>query len=412
MSLKLIGPFKQILTLNNLPLKGALKDEQLEVINNQFILCSGDYILEIGNLEELGAKYQIPDHQITYVEEDLVALPGFIDAHTHICYAGNRAGDFAARNNGKSYQEIAAAGGGIWSTVLHTRAASESQLLSLMEGRATRLLQNGVTTVEVKSGYGLSVEAELKMLRAIKRLDDISSVDVVSTCLAAHIIPKDFDGNESEYLDYVLEKLVPIIKADNLTSRFDIFVENNAYTYAPSKKYLTALKDQGFMLTIHGDQFSTGGSKLAVECGAISVDHLEVSGKPEIEMLSKSDVIPVALPGASLGIGCDFTPARKLLDAGCSLAIASDWNPGSAPMGDLLTQASILATFEKLSTAEVLAAMTVRAAKTLALHDRGVLAKGMLADIVAFPSTDYRNIIYRQGSLKPKKVWKKGNLVH
>ena len=411
MNLKLIGPFKQLLNLKGLPLGGPLKDEQLKVIEGAGILCGGGQIIETGTFLDLAKKYQISDDQIDFLAEDMVALPGFIDAHTHICYAGNRASDFAARNNGKTYQDIAAAGGGIWSTVKHTRAASQNQLVETMQTRSNRLLTNGITTVEIKSGYGLSVKAELKMLRAIKELHNSSPIDVISTCLAAHIIPKDFDGGEEAYLDYVLSDLVPLIKSEQLTSRFDIFVEDNAYTYGPSKNYLFALKDQGFSFTIHGDQFTVGGSKLAVECGAISVDHLEVSGDAEIALLANSNVIPTALPGASIGIGCPFTPARRLLDSGCSLAIASDWNPGSAPMGDLLTQASILATYEKLSAAEVLSGITFRAATALELKDRGILAKGMLADIVAFPSDDFRDILYHQGSMKPLRVWKRGVLI-
>jgi len=175
-----------------------------------------------------------------------------------------------------------------------------------------------------------------------------------------------------------------------------------------SRNYLLALQKEGFDITVHGDQFSTGGSQVAIDVNARSVDHLEASGEVEIEALSKSEVIPVALPGASIGIGCAFTPARKLLDAGCSLAIASDWNPGSAPQGNLLTQASILSCFEKLSASEVFSGITFRAAQALNLIDRGRLTKGQLADIVAFPTTDFRDILYHQGELKASHVWKKG----
>ncbi|MCL4163933.1 UNVERIFIED_CONTAM: hypothetical protein GTU68_018384, partial [Idotea baltica] len=302
--------------------------------------------------------------------------------------------DYAARNNGKTYLEIAKEGGGIWSTVRHTRAATQDSLVALMNGRMDRLLANGITTVEIKSGYGLGVEEELTLLRAIQAASQQHEMDVIPTCLAAHIVPKDIEGGEEAYLKLILEKLVPIVKSENLCNRFDVFIEESAFSVSGATGYLQSLKNQGFSLTVHGDQFTPGGSQVAIDCGALSVDHLEASGEKEIAALAKSEVIPVALPGASIGLGCDFTPARKLLDAGSSLAIASDWNPGSAPQGNLLIQAAILGTFEKLSAAEILAGMTFRAARALGLQDRGKLTEGQLADFIAFPGNDYREILY------------------
>lgn len=404
---KLIGPFRQLLTMRRMDLKGALKDQQLEIINEGGILINGDCVEAVGFFEDLKNEFGGNSITIEYIEGDFVALPGFVDAHTHICFAGTRAADYAARNNGKSYLEIAQEGGGIWSTVKHTREASKDTLVKLMQNRTNKLLSNGITTVEIKSGYGLGVEYELKMLRAIREVKQLHQAEVVPTCLAAHIVPKEMN-NEIEYLQLILDEMVPVIKKENLCNRFDIFVEEGAFSVDASKSYLQNLRKEGFQLTIHGDQFTTGGSQLAVDCGAMSVDHLEASGEKQIEILAKSEVIPVALPGASIGLGCSFAPARKLLDSGCSLAIASDWNPGSAPQGNLLTQASILGTFEKLSAAEILAGVTYRASGALGLADRGRLEKDQLADIIAFPCHDYREILYHQGELKVKKVWKSG----
>ncbi|AOW19805.1 imidazolonepropionase [Urechidicola croceus] len=402
---KLIGPFKQIVTMRNMPLKGMLSDENLEIIVDGGILIEGEIIKEVASFNDLVKKHN--DVSIDYLDDDLVAMPGFIDAHTHICFAGSRAKDFAARNSGKSYLEIAEEGGGIWDTVQKTRIADLEELLKLMILRLNLLAAIGVTTVEVKSGYGLSVENELKQLRTIKNANDKHQIDIISTCLAAHIVPKEFN-NETEYLDVILNELVPTIQKEKLTKRFDVFIEKGAFSVSKAKDYIEKLQQKGFKITIHGDQFSRGGSQIAVEVGATSVDHLEVSGEKEIEKLSQSDTIPVVLPGASIGLGCNFAPARKLLDAGCSLVIASDWNPGSAPQGNLITQASILATFEKLSNAEVFAGITFRAAKALNLTDRGVLESGKLADIVAFPTNDFREILYHQGELKVNNVWKRG----
>ena len=406
--MKITGPFSELLTMDGLPSKGPIKDEDLRVIRNGAILILNDQIVEVGRFEDL--VQQNPKAEVEELEGNHVGLPGFIDCHTHICFAGSRAKDYAARNNGKTYQEIAAEGGGIWDTVTKTREAAQIELEQLTMKRLDILLTRGVTTVEVKSGYGLSLEEELKMLRAIKSTGNVHLSDVISTCLAAHIIPHEF-GNESDYLKFILSELVPIIEQEKLTNRFDIFVEQNAFSSLESGSYLNTLKQKGFDITVHGDQFTTGGSKVAIEVGAMSVDHLEASGEREIEALAKSNTVPVVLPGASIGLGIPFAPARKLLDANCSLAIASDWNPGSAPNGNLLTQAALMSAYEKLSAAETLAGITVRSAKALGKIDRGLLKKGMIADVIAFPTNDYREILYHQGEMQPTKVWKRGMLI-
>lgn len=405
-TLKLIGPFKQILPMTGLPQKGALKDEQLSIIENGGILVHEDQIVTVDKYQKLSDNN--PNCEKETITEDLVVLPGFIDAHTHICFAGTRSFDYAARNNGKTYLEISKEGGGIWSTVKHTRAASEEDLVKLLIQRMQKQISNGITTTEVKSGYGLNVENELKMLRAINKADSKHPLDLVATCLAAHIIPKEKGITENEYLQLILDKLEPQIAEEKLCKRFDVFIEDGAFSQEASTDYLLQLKSRGYELTVHGDQFNAGGSKVAIAVGAKSVDHLEASGDNEIAALATSEVIPVALPGATIGLGCDFTPARKLLDSGCSLAIASDWNPGSAPQGNLLSQAALLGTFQKLSTAEILSGITFRAADALGLNDRGKLEKHLKADLVAFPSHDYKEILYHQGELKPSHVWKNG----
>ena len=269
----------------------------------------------------------------------------------------------------------------------------------------------GVTTLEVKSGYGLSIDEELKMLRAIKDANASISADLIPTCLAAHMLPKDYLGSASEYLEEISTKLFPILKEEQLTNRIDAFIEESAFSKNQIVLYFQKAKEMGFDITVHADQFSPSGSEVAVKFGAISADHLEASTQKEIELLAKSNVIATALPGASLGLGCNFTPARKILDAGGTLAIASDHNPGSAPMGDLLTQASILGAFEKLSNAEVMAGVTFRAAAALNLSDRGQLAKGFLADLSIFHTHDHKEILYNQGAFKPCMVWKNGEVV-
>lgn len=405
--MKLIGPFRQVVTLADLPLRGKLSDEQLEIIVDGGIIVDQNTIHKVGNFETL--KTENPAIEIEQIEGEQVVLPAFVDSHTHICFGGNRANDFAMRNAGKTYLEIAESGGGIWSSVQHTRNASEGELLKTLVERINFLVGLGITTIEVKSGYGLDVENELKMLRIIKKAQSETKATLVPTCLSAHLKPRDFEGGNPEYLKYILTEILPRVKEEGLASRVDIFIEKSAFQPEESKEFLLKAKELGFEITVHADQFTPGSSRIAVEVGAKSADHLEATIDEDIQFLAESDTVATALPGASLGLGEKFTPARKLLDAGAIVAIASDWNPGSAPMGNLITQASILATFQKLTTAEVLSGMTFRAAYALNLEDRGQLQAGKKADFVTFKTNNFQNVLYNQGSLNAEQVYINGN---
>lgn len=407
--MKLTGPFKQIVTLNNLPLKGKLNDEELEIIIDGGILTENGIIIEIGNYDLLKQKF--PNLAIDFIENEQIAIPAFVDAHTHICFGGNRANDFAMRNAGKTYLEIAESGGGIWSSVQHTRAASEEELISGILKRINILIKQGITTVEIKSGYGLNADEELKMLRAIRKAQEKTKATLVPTCLAAHLKPKDFDGSSEDYLNYIIDEILPKVKEENLATRVDIFIEKSAFQPEESKIFIEKAKRLGFQITVHADQFTPGSSRIAVEVGAKSADHLEATIDQDIELLANSNTVAIALPGASLGLGEPFSPARKILDKGGILAIATDWNPGSAPMGNLITQASVLATYQKLTTAEVLAAITFRAAFALDLQDRGIIAEGKKADFITYETNNFQNILYHQGSLKPKSIYINGEKI-
>jgi len=400
--MKIIGPFSQILPLTGLPEKGPIADEQLTIIEDGGVLVEEGKTLQIGSFDALRKAH--PTAEIEKIDEPMVLLPGFVDCHTHICFAGSRSRDYAMRTAGKSYLDIARAGGGIWDSVTKTRAATDTELMENVVARANRHLREGVTTMEVKSGYGLDMAGELKMLRAIRTADQFTPAEFVTTCLAAHIRPKDFDGDEKAYLHWILHELLPVLKDEHLTNRIDIFVEETAFSVAASRPFLQAAKAMGFQITVHADQFTSGGSALAVEVGALSADHLEASNAEDIRRLAASDTVAVVLPGASLGLGMGYAPARKLLDAGACVAIASDWNPGSAPMGDLLMQAAVMSASERLSAAEVFAGLTFRAAKALGIQSPS-------ADLQAYPCADYREILYHQGKLKPSFVWKNGERI-
>ena len=405
----LFGPFAQILPMTGLSLKGTLLDEQLTVIEKGGVVTEDEEIVATGDYKSLLQKY--PDAEIAFVDIPMVLLPGFIDCHTHICYDGTRNRDYAMRIAGKSYMEIARAGGGIWDSVTQTRIADIVTLTENTVARANRHLKEGVTTIEVKSGYGLNLESEIKMLRAIQQAGLHTKATLVATCLAAHMKPRDYAGTEGAYLQWILQELLPVIQQEQLCNRVDIFVEETAFSAKGAAGFLQEAIRQGFAATVHADQFSAGGTEAAVKAGAISADHLEASTDKEIELLAHSGTVAVVLPGASLGLGMPYAPARKLLDAGACLAIASDWNPGSAPMGDLLLQAAVMSAAEKLSAAEVLSALTLRAAHALQLKETGRLIAGYAADMQAYPTADYRDILYHQGKLKPAMVWKKGEIV-
>ena len=388
----------------NLPERGAISDNSLEIIDDGGVVIEDGKIIEVGDFLSL-SKNDLDVREITY---PCVLLPGFIDSHTHVCHYGNRSDEYAKRNSGISYQQILEEGGGIHNTMNSTSNSTDEQLTDDTLNRLKRHFQEGVLTCEVKSGYAPNLEDEVRMLRIINEIDSSNDVDLIPTCLAAHVTPKKYESSK-KYLDSIVNDLLPIIKEENLSNRVDIFIEEKAFSITEASNFLEKIKSD-FYITAHANQFTSGGLKVGVDNGAVSVDHLEVITDQEIDYLSKSDTTGVVLPGCSLGLGIPFAPARKLLDYNCKVSIASDWNPGSAPMGDLLMQASLLGSTEKLSNAEVLAGITCRAANALSLEDRGSLENGKIADMIGFKTNDFRDILYNQGKLKPSFICKRGKI--
>ena len=388
----------------NLPERGAISDNSLEIIEDGGVVIEDGKIIEVGDFLSL-RKNNIDIREINY---PCVLLPGFIDSHTHVCHYGNRSDEYAKRNSGISYQQILEEGGGIHNTMNSTSNSTDEQLTDDTLNRLKRHFQEGVLTCEVKSGYAPNLEDEVRMLRIINEIDSSNDIDLIPTCLAAHVTPKKYESSK-KYLDSIVNDLLPIIKEENLSNRVDIFIEEKAFSITEASNFLEKIKND-FYITAHANQFTSGGLKVGVDNGAVSVDHLEVITDQEIDYLSKSDTTGVVLPGCSLGLGIPFAPARKLLDYNCKVSIASDWNPGSAPMGDLLMQASLLGSTEKLSNAEVLAGITCRAANALSLEDRGSLENGKIADMIGFKTNDFRDILYNQGKLKPSFICKRGKI--
>ena len=402
----LFGPFSQILTMSNLPSMGSISDEDLIVIYDGGVMVENETIIGVGKFHEI-KKHCNNIHEIDF---PCVLLPGFIDCHTHICYAGSRSIEYSKKNAGISYQKILSEGGGIYDTMEKTRLASDEELIKNTISRLERHFFEGVLTCEVKSGYGINFDQEIRLLKIINEINLSHPSDVIPTCLAAHVPPNDSQTSTGEYLKLIVKELFPILRKENLTNRIDIFIENSAFKKEESKNYLKFAKENDFYVTVHANQFTSGGLHVGVDVGAISVDHLEVITDEEIKYLSNSDTSAVVLPGCSLGLGLPFAPARKLLDNGCKLAIATDWNPGSAPMGDLLTQSSILASNQKLSNAEIFSALSFRSANALGINDRGVIEINKVADLIGFNVLDYREILYNQGKIKPSFICKKGKV--
>ena len=388
----------------NLPERGAISDNSLEIIDDGGVVIEDGKIIEVGDFLSL-SKNDLDVREITY---PCVLLPGFIDSHTHVCHYGNRSDEYAKRNSGISYQQILEEGGGIHNTMNSTSNSTDEQLTDDTLNRLKRHFQEGVLTCEVKSGYAPNLEDEVRMLRIINEIDSSNDIDLIPTCLAAHVTPKKYESSK-KYLDSIVNELLPIIKEENLSNRVDIFIEEKAFSITEASNFLEKIKSD-FYITAHANQFTSGGLKVGVDNGAVSVDHLEVITDQEIDYLSKSDTTGVVLPGCSLGLGIPFAPARKLLDNNCKVSIASDWNPGSAPMGDLLMQASLLGSIEKLSNAEVFAGITCRSANALDLVDRGSLENGKIADMIGFKTNDFRDILYNQGKLKPSFICKRGKI--
>ncbi|MGH9844958.1 MAG: imidazolonepropionase [Blastocatellia bacterium] len=343
-----------------------------------------------------------------------VVMPGFVDAHTHPVFAGNRADEFEMRAGGKTYQEIAASGGGIKSTVRKTRAAGEDDLVEAGKRYAEWFLRCGTTTVEAKSGYGLTTEDELKMLCAIRRLNNLTPLRYVPTFLGAHTVPDEFKGRTSEYVDLVVTEMLPRVASEGLAEYCDVFCEEGAFTIEESRRILTAAKRFGLGLRVHADQLSLGGgSALAAELGAATADHLEYAGPSQISNLKLANVQPVLLPASVLMLGSQRYPnARAMIEAGLAVVLATDFNPGSSPTPSMLLALSLASTQMKMTPAEALTAATINAAYSLHRgKEIGSLEPGKRADFVIYDAADYRELAYFAGIEHARNVFVNGEQV-
>ncbi len=366
-----------------MPLRGpALGD--VEVVENAYILVGDDR-----RLEAIGRMGDLPAVEGEVVEIDgsgLSAIPGLVDCHTHPAFAGDRAGEFALRSAGATYEELLAAGGGILSTTRATRAVGPDALRRIVARHRDAMLAHGTTTFEGKSGYGLDRETELAQLEAV------SAAGGIPTWLGAHAVPPEHPDPDA-YVDWAIEEVLPA--AAGIAVAADVFVERGAFGVEPARRYLRACRASGLTLRLHGDQLSDiGAIPLAIEVGARSVDHLEATGAGGVAALAASDVVGVLLPIAALYLARPMPPGRALIDAGAAIALATDFNPGSAFCESLSVVATLACTQLGLSPEEALGAMTVNAAHVLGLGDRGRLAPGLRADVVLLDAPDWRHLAY------------------
>jgi len=381
------------------------------------IIPGGGMLIRDGKIDSVGTTNQIKESVADAEIVDAggrVVLPGFVDAHTHLVFAGNRLDDFERRARGETYEQIAAAGGGIWSTVEKTRAASDSDLFEQAKKHASWFLKCGTTTVEAKSGYGLAVNDELKILRVIRRLNDETPLEFVPTFLGAHTLPHEDRQSPQRYVDLVIDDMLPRVAKEKLAEFCDVFCEQGYFDIEQSKEILTAAKKLGLKLRIHADQLTnSGGAKLAAKLKATTADHLEKTDERGIAAMKSGRVQPVLLPGSVYALGSTCYPrAREMIEAGLAVVIATDFNPGSSPSPSMPMMLSLACTQMRMSPAEALTASTINAAYTLGRGDKiGSLEPGKLANFSIFDCEDYRELAYWFGFSQAHSVYVRGERV-
>ncbi len=384
------------------------------VIADGAVVCGGDRILWVGPEKELPAELSPPMDADVLDARRGVVLPGLIDCHTHLVFAGSRANEFAQRLTGATYEDILAAGGGILGTVRATRDASTQKLVELGRHRLRKLLSGGVTTVETKSGYGLDLETELKILTVACELDRQGPWDVLPTFLGAHAVPAEYREDREGYLDLVLQEMIPAVMQRNLARFCDVFCEPGlAFDVDESRRVLERARRAGLGLKVHADQLTAGGGgKLAGSLGAASADHLEFVDEAGIAAMARGGTVAVLLPGAAYFLGSPAPPVEALRKARVPIALSTDLNPGSSPTSNLLLMASMACVQWKLTVPEAITAITANAAAALQLgRDRGRIEPGMRADLAVFGVHDHRSLVYWFGDCNGCATVKNGHLV-
>ncbi len=409
----LISNIKQLVTVDSggRPNKSGRAMRDMGVLENASVLIENGTISWIGNASDFTNTLE-PDADVLD-GSSFVALPGFVDSHTHALFGGSRENEFAMRTEGKNYQEIASLGGGILSSVSATRAATKKELKKAASRRLDTMMKHGTTTVEIKSGYGLSEDAEIKMLEAITELAVEHFATLRSTFLGAHAFPPEFKDRHSEYIDLLCDRLLPYVAKRKLAQFCDVFCEVGYFSLDESRRILEKARSYGLALKLHSDEFnSIGGTRLAVELEATSVDHLEHISDDSIGHLRYGKTIAVVLPGVSFFLKNPYAPARTLIDAGIPVAIASDFNPGSCMSFSMPLMMTIACTQMSMTPEEAITATTLNGAAALGLSDQvGSIEVGKRADIILYEIPNYRYLAYHFGVNLASKVIKNGTIL-
>ncbi|WP_455170101.1 imidazolonepropionase [Aegicerativicinus sediminis] len=394
----LIINIKQLVQVrqNNVTVVKGKEMADLPVLENAYLMIEHDTIVEFGPMSELD---EIEADEIIDAK-DRIVLPTWCDSHTHVVYAGNRVGEFEDRINGLSYEEIATRGGGILNSAKLLAETSEQELYEQSIKRIHKLIRLGTGLLEIKSGYGLSLDAELKMLRVIRKIKKELPITVKATYLAAHAVPKEYKDNKSAYVDLVVNEFIPTIAKEKLADYIDVFCEKGYFDVEDTEKILKAGVDHGLVPKIHVNQFNIiGGVEAAVQHNALSVDHLELLDDNDLEHLKGSRTMPVALPGCSFFLSIPYTPARKIIDIGLPLALATDYNPGSAPSGNMNFVVSAACIKMNMTPAEAINAATINGAYALGVSNQyGSICRGKKANVMITKEIpDYRYLPYSFG---------------
>lgn len=388
--------------------------KKLPVIENAWLACDNGLIADFGSMDDFPGITNWKNLEVIDCTGKTV-MPSFADSHTHIVYAGNRSQEFVDRINGLTYEEIYNRGGGILNSAKKLRGTSENDLFEQALERLKEIISQGTGAVEIKSGYGLNVESELKMLRVIRRLKETNLIPVKATFLGAHAIPEEFKNNKQGYIDLIINEMLPAIEKENLAEFIDIFCEKGYFDEHETKRILEAGKKYGLVPKVHAEQMShSNGIKAAVECNAISADHLEFCSDDDIALMKKSDIMPTILPGAAFFLNLQLPPARKMIDAGLAVAFASDFNPGSSPSGNMKLMMSLACIQYKLTPEEAINATTINTAYAMNLQNEvGTITNGKLANLIITKEiNNYGFLPYAFGSdlidtiILNGKVWK------
>ncbi len=403
---------KELLTLkgSRSPRKGDEMND-LAIVNQGAIAIKDGLIAAVGTTEEILRDWEGD----VFDAQNQIVMPGFVDPHTHPVFVNTRENEFEMRIQGKSYVEISLSGGGIRSSIAAVREASEDELYELSLKRIKRMISCGTTTLEAKSGYGLSTESELKMLRVIKRLQQELPIEIVATFMGAHEFPVEYKDNHAEYIRILKEEMMPKVAEENLATYCDIFTEDHVYSIEESRDVLTHAKKLGFHIRMHADEIEPiGGAELAAEMGAVSADHLGAASDEGIRAMRDAGVIAVVLPGTIFSLGMkSYARARKMIEEGLPVALATDYNPGSCNCDSIPMIITIATLQMKMSVAEAITAATINAAHSLEMGDvTGSIEVGKQADVLVMDMPSYRYLPYHFGSSDVMKVFKKGKLIY